>query len=258
MTERVARLRQASLDAAPWLTIERGRLLTEFYRQAPPLSAPLMRAGALAYILERRTLHIGAGELIVGERGPAPKSAPTYPEICCHTLEDFQVLHTREKIHYCVNSEARKVQEEEIIPFWQGHSMRDRIFAEMTPAWKDAYEAGIFTEFMEQRSPGHTVLGDVIYRKGLLDLQQEVDAALARLDFLNDPQAYPKEQQLKAMRIAAGAVMRFAERHADLAARMAAEEPDPRRRGELESHARGARPFQREGECRAPRARTSS
>src|SRR5579883_1460598 len=204
MTERVAALRQASLDAAPWLTIERGRLLTEFYRQAPPLSAPLMRAEALAYILERRTLYIGAGELIVGERGPAPKSAPTYPEICCHTLEDFHVLHTREKIKYCASPEARKVQEEEIIPFWQGRSMRDRIFAAMTPAWKDAYEAGIFTEFMEQRSPGHTVLGDVIYRKGLLELQQEVDAALAALDFLNDPQAYAKEQELKAMRTAAG------------------------------------------------------
>ena len=234
MTERVAALRQASLDAAPWLTIERGRLLTEFYRQAPPLSAPLMRAEALAYILERRTLYIGAGELIVGERGPAPKSAPTYPEICCHTLEDFHVLHTREKIKYCASPEARKVQEEEIIPFWQGRSMRDRIFAAMTPAWKDAYEAGIFTEFMEQRSPGHTVLGDVIYRKGLLELQQEVDAALAALDFLNDPQAYAKEQELKAMRTAAGAVMRFAERHADLAARMAAAESDPQRRAELE------------------------
>ena len=234
MTERVARLRQASLDAAPWLTIERGRLVTEFYRQAGPLSAPMLRAGMLAYILERRTIYIGPEELIVGERGPAPKSAPTYPEICCHSLEDFEILHTREKISFCVSGEARKVQEEEIIPFWKGHSMRDRIFAEMTPAWKDAYEAGIYTEFMEQRSPGHTVLGDVIYRKGLLDLQQEVETALAQLDFINDPQAYAKEQELKAMSAAAGAVMRFAERHADLAARMAAEEPDATRKAELE------------------------
>ena len=75
--------------------------------------------------------------------------------------------------------------------------MRDRMFAEMTPEWKDAYEAGIFTEFMEQRAPGHTVLGDMIYRKGLLDLKAEVDAALARLDFFNDPQAYDKEQELQ-------------------------------------------------------------
>ena len=67
--------------------------------------------------------------------------------------------------------------------------MRDRIFAEMEPAWKDAYEAGIFTEFMEQRAPGHTVLGDVIYRKGLLRPEgRGRGRRLAALDFLNDPQ----------------------------------------------------------------------
>ena len=190
MTERVARLRQASLNAAPWLSIERARLITDFYRQAPPLSAPLMRAGALLHVLEHCTLYIGPEELIVGERGPLPKSAPTYPEICCHTLEDFEILHTREKISYRVGEGAMRAQCDEIIPYWQGNSMRDRIFAEMTPAWKDAYDAGIYTEFMEQRSPGHTVLGDVIYRKGLLDLQQDVAASLAKLAFFNAPEAY--------------------------------------------------------------------
>ena len=60
----------------------------------------------------------------------------------------------------------------------------------MTAEWKDAYEAGIFTEFMEQRSPGHTVLDDKIYRKGMRTIINEIDAAIAGLDFLNDPQAY--------------------------------------------------------------------
>ena len=190
MTERVAQLRRASLDTKPWLSLERAALLTEFYRQAAPLSPPMLRAGSLQYILEHRTIYIGPEELIVGERGPRPKGTPTYPELCCHSLEDFQILHTREKIAYCVDEEARRVQQEEIIPYWQGHSMRDRMFAEMTPEWKDAYEAGIFTEFMEQRAPGHTVLGDIVYRKGLLDLKREVAESLARLDFFNDPLAY--------------------------------------------------------------------
>ena len=234
MTERVQRLRQASLDARPWVSLERARLMTEFYRQAGPLSPPMLRASALQYIYEHRTIYIGAEELIVGERGPSPKGTPTYPELCCHTLADFEILHTREKISYCVSEEARRIQAEEIIPYWSGHSMRDRMFAEMTPEWKNAYEAGVFTEFMEQRAPGHTVLGDVIYRKGLLDLQQEVAGAIARLDFLNDPQAYDKEQQLRAMSLAAAATIHFAERHAEKAEEMAAAESDPRRRAELE------------------------
>ncbi|MBZ5582374.1 MAG: glycyl radical protein [Acidobacteriia bacterium] len=234
MTERVAKLREYSLNTKPWLSIERARLLTEFYRQAPALSAPVLRASALAYVMEHRTIYIGPDELIVGERGTAPKGAPTYPELCCHSLEDFAVLDSREKISYSVDGEARRVQCEEVIPFWRGHSMRDRIFAEMTPAWKDAYEAGIYTEFMEQRSPGHTVLGDVIYRKGLLDLQNDIAESLARLDFFNDPQAFDKQQELKGMAIAAGAVIRFAERHAEAAEALAASEADPRRKAELE------------------------
>jgi len=233
MTERVAQLRQCSLDTKPWLSLERAELLTEFYLRAGPLSPPLLRAHALAYILERRTIYIGPGELIVGERGPRPKATPTYPELCCHTLEDFEVLNSREKISYGVSEPARRAQAEKIIPYWQGYSMRDRIFAEMEPAWKDAYEAGIYTEFMEQRAPGHTVLGDVIYRKGLLDLQADVAESLSRLDFLNDPRAYEKQQELKAMEVTAGAVIRFAGRHAELAERMAAAEASPRRQAEL-------------------------
>jgi len=234
MTERVARLRNCSLAARPWLTLERAALVTEFYREAGPLSPPMLRAGALAHVLEHRTIYIGADELIVGERGPRPKSAPTYPEICCHSLADFEVLNSREKISYCVTDEARRTQEEKIIPYWQGHSMRDRIFAEMEPAWKDAYEAGIYTEFMEQRSPGHTVLGDVVYHKGLLDLKREVAESLARLDFFDDPLAWDKQQELKAMDVAADAVIRFAERHAEMAEKMAAAESDAERRAELE------------------------
>jgi pyruvate formate-lyase/glycerol dehydratase family glycyl radical enzyme len=234
MTERVQRLRQASLDTRPSVSLERAKLLTEFYRHAGPLSPPMLRARALEYIYERNTIFIGPSELIVGERGPRPKATPTFPELCCHTVEDFEILHTREKISYCVDDEARRVQREEVIPFWQGHSMRDRMFAEMTPEWKNAYQAGVFTEFMEQRAPGHTVLGDVIYRKGLLDLQRDVADAIARLDYFNDPHAYDKEQELRAMSVAAGAVIRFAERHAEKAEQMAAAETDPHRKSELQ------------------------
>jgi formate C-acetyltransferase len=234
MTERVARLRAGSLETKPWLSLERAQLLTAFYRTCDAAqSVPVRRASSLAWLMERKTIYIGGEELIVGERGPAPKGTSTYPELCCHSMEDLAILHTRDKISYVVSDEARRIQAEEVIPYWKGGSMRDRIFAEMTPEWKDAYTAGIFTEFMEQRAPGHTVLGDVIYRKGLLELQADIDAALGRLDWNGDPRAWDKQQELKAMRIAAGAVMRFAERHADLALRLADAEPHAGRKAEL-------------------------
>ena len=233
MNVRVNRLRQATLEAIPRVSIERAAILTDFCREDKTASIPIRRARAFHYLMEHKEIYIGRDELIVGERGPAPKATPTFPELCCHSLEDFEILNSREKISYSVDEHARQVQRDQIIPYWNGRSMRDLIFAEVTPEWKDAYEAGMFTEFMEQRAPGHTVLGEVIYHKGLLDLKAEIDAALSRLDFINDPEASAKRNELRAMAIAADAVMRFAERHAEKAEDLAKAEVDPVRRAEL-------------------------
>ncbi len=234
MNERVARLRRESLETKPWLSIERAALITEYYRSACDVSVPVLRAQAFKHLMENKTIHIGQDELIVGERGPSPRGTSTYPELCCHTLEDFEILNSREKISYVVHDDAKAIQAERIIPYWQSRSMRDLIFREMPEGWRSAYEAGIFTEFMEQRAPGHTVLGDVIYRKGLLDLKAEIAARIRALDFVSDPSAYDRQEQLRGMSIAADAVIRFAERHAEKAREMAAEETDSRRRAELE------------------------
>ncbi len=234
MSERVARLRQQSLEAVPTLSTERAELLTEFYRQHTELmSAPLRRALAFQYLLEHKAIYIGEGELIVGEKGPAPKATPTYPELCCHSLEDLEILDSREKIPFKVSPEARRVYAETIIPFWRGKTMRELLFREMTDEWLAAYQAGVFTEFMEQRSPGHTVLDDKIYRRGLLEFKQEIQRRLAELDYHRDPEAYAKQEELKAMLICADALIRFAQRHAEKALELAQQEADPQRRAEL-------------------------
>ncbi|MCD6290390.1 MAG: pyruvate formate lyase family protein, partial [Anaerolineae bacterium] len=235
MTERVARLREQSLTAKPTLSTERAELLTAFYKQDLGLmSVPVQRALAFKYIMEHRTIYIGDGELIVGEKGPFPKAAPTYPELCAHSLEDLEILNSRDKISFAVSEEARRVYQETIIPFWRGKSIRDLLFQEMTEEWKNAYEAGIFTEFMEQRAPGHTVLDGKIYHKGFLDFKREIQESLDNLDYFNDPEAYEKQEELKAMLISADALIRFAERHAEKARELAAQERDPQRRKELE------------------------
>ncbi len=236
MTDRVRQLGQQSLDAEETLSGERARLLTDFYRAQGGRAAPIPVQLALAfqYLLAHKKVFIAEGELIVGEKGPAPKAAPTYPELCCHSLADLALLDTRPKIPFRVSPATRRLQAQKIIPFWQDSTMRERVFEAMTPEWKAAYEAGIFTEFMEQRAPGHTVLDDKIYRKGMLDFIAEVDASLARLDLLHDPDAASRQEELQAMRICAAALIAFAGRYARAARRMARQEPHPARRAELE------------------------
>jgi pyruvate formate-lyase/glycerol dehydratase family glycyl radical enzyme len=233
MTERVRKLRHESLEAIPYISTERAELITEFYENNRIHSAPITRALAFKYLLEKKKIWINSGELIVGERGPAPKATPTYPELCCHSLEDLEILHTREKIPFAVSPETRQVYQERIIPFWEGRSIRDLIFSEMTEEWIAAYEAGVFTEFMEQRAPGHTVADDKIYKKGFRKIRQKIRESLARLDWFGDPEAQAKAEQLRAMDIAAEAICIYARRHAAAARELASREPDPVRREEL-------------------------
>jgi len=222
MNARIRKLRQQSLDARPTISHERASLITDFYRENQgKFSAPVMRAKAFFYLCQHKTIYLGKDELIVGERGPRPKAVPTYPELTCHSIEDLQILNSRPKTHYDVDETCIRVYQEKIIPYWHNRSMRERIFQEMSSEWLDAYKAGIFTEFMEQRAPGHTVLDDKIYRKGMLDFKQDIRHSLASLDYQNDPRAYDKREQLKAMKIAGDAVILFASRHADLARQLA-------------------------------------
>jgi pyruvate formate-lyase/glycerol dehydratase family glycyl radical enzyme len=235
MSDRVARLRQQSLDAVPTLSPERAELITEFYAlDQGSLSPPLRRALAFKYLLDHKSICINEGELIVGEKGPTPKAAPTYPELCCHTLEDLDVLNSREKTPFSVSPETRQLYEDTIIPFWRGKSMRDLIFQQMTEEWKAAYESGVFTEFMEQRAPGHTVLDDKIYHRGFLDFERDIEQALQSLDYRQDPLAYTKQEELAAMLICADALIRFAQRYSTKALEWSEMEQDPHRRVELE------------------------
>ena len=233
-TDRVSRLRQESLEAPATLSPERARLLTEFCsREHRLVSTPVKRALAFRYILENKEIYFGPNELIVGERGPEPKASSTYPEVCCHTLDDLEALDSREKVSFAVSDETRKLHEDLIIPYWGGRTLRDLIFREMTPEWKAAYEAGVFTEFMEQRAPGHTVLDDKIYKKGFVDFIADIQDSLESLDFLHDPEAYAKQEELRAMEIAAEALILYANRHALKARELAEGEADPQRKKEL-------------------------
>jgi len=236
MTARTERLRRDSLDAVPSISSERARITTAFYREhLGRHSTPVMRALNFHAICDQKTLWMGDGELIVGERGPAPKAVPTFPELTCHSAEDLRILDTRPKTSYKVDPAVISEYERDVIPYWQGRSLREQMFEALPPEWHDAYAAGCFTEFMEQRAPGHTVGDGKLYRKGLLDFKADIDCAVALLDFERDNEAFDKREQLRAMSVACDAVMRFAERHAELAEAEAGRAADPQRRRELES-----------------------
>ena len=240
LSERIKKLREQSLNAVNRISAERALLITEFYKSgvAAAEPVPVQRALSFKYILEHKFICINEGELIVGERGPAPKATPTYPEICIHTLQDLQILNDRKKVSFKSDEQTREAYRDVIIPFWKGRSNRDRVFAALPQEWKDAYAAGIFTEFQEQRAPGHTALGIKMFRTGMLDLKERIAESIQSLDLANDPEAVDKRDELRAMDIVCDAIIMYAARHADKLEELAAQEADPKRKEELLEMAR--------------------
>lgn len=234
MNERIRRLREQSENTPPRLYLERADLETDVYlKYEGTVSVPELRALTLKHVMENKTLCINDGELIVGEKGDGPQSAPTFPELCCHTMEDMQVMNDRELISFKVSQADLKLQKEKIIPYWQNRSIRHKILESVTPKWKECYESGIFTEFMEQRGPGHTVGSENIFLKGFLERKADIQQAIEALDFIHDKEALQKKEQLSAMSICCDAIMILGRRYADYARELAAKESDETRRAEL-------------------------
>lgn len=239
INERIAKLREESVNSKVKISPERVKIITDFYKSgaAKGKSIPHQRAMAFKYLMERASLPIEEGQLIVGIRGTGPQEVPTYPEICTHSIEDLKILSSRENMPYLVDDETFKLYEEEIIPEWQDNTMRDLIFGSVSDEWIKAYEAGIWTEFMEQRAPGHTAGGERIFKTGLLDIREEIKKKIEEAK-PSDPSYYDKIEELKAMDIAAEAMLIYARRYKEKLEKMAEEEQNPERKKELLEMAR--------------------
>lgn len=241
INERIGRLRESSVGKEVEISSERAELITEFYNEkdVEKESVPVQRALAFKYLMENVSLTVEEGQLIVGIRGTGVKEVPTYPEVCCHEEEDLEVLDSREKNPYRVDEETREIYREKIIPFWKGKTIRDKIFEEMSDDWKEAYEAGIFTEFMEQRVPGHTSGGEKIFSTGLIDIKEKIEDKIENLR--SDGTGKERIEELKAMEIVADAMIKYAERYSDKLKRMAESESDAGREEELRKMSRVCR-----------------
>ncbi len=238
VNERIRRLREETVNSEVRVSFERAKLLTEFYKNndLSKYSIPVQRALAFKYLMEKVSLPLEEGQLIVGIRGTGIKEVPTYPEICVHSLNDLEILDKRENMPYRVDGETKRIYEREIIPFWNGKSIRDMIFKNLPSEWIDCYEAGIWTEFMEQRSPGHTAGGERVFKKGILDIKKQIKERMGNLPS-SDPEYNKKIEELKAMDIVCDAILIYAKRYAEKSEKLSREEVNEKRKEELKKMA---------------------
>ncbi|MDR2252563.1 MAG: hypothetical protein LBD97_01655 [Bifidobacteriaceae bacterium] len=234
-TPRTKRLRRLSETTPPAISLERALIETDVYAEHEgKLPAPVLRGLFFRELMSRRTIYLDDAELIVGEKGVGPQSAPTFPELCCHTLEDLENMAGREHVSFAVSEADRRIQAEVIIPFWQERATMAKMRQDLPVEWHRLFEAGMYTEFMAQRGPGHTVADGKIYRKGYLDFMADIDAQLAAIDYGTDMSAAARRAELTGMRLVCEGMVILGRRYATLARERAALTEDPIRRQELE------------------------
>lgn len=236
-TARVQRLREKLLDTIPEVCAERARYVTGTYRQHEADPPVLRRAKGLAHVLDKMTIYVGEGELIVGNQASRPRAAPIFPEYSCDWIEKEidEFAHRRADV-YLVRPEVKKELLEEILPYWRGKTLYDRVMAVLPEHVKKSQEIGVISGRGNITSgDGHIIVDySKLMKMGLGGVTAEADEMLNTLTPYDAIDAR-KRPFLEAVGIACRAAIRFAARYAEEAERQAAEERDPIRRAELKN-----------------------
>jgi formate C-acetyltransferase len=207
----------------PEVEAERACLVTESYKTTEALPMVLRRAKSLEHILDKMTLVIRDGEMIVGNLTAAPRSTQIFPEYSYKWLpREFDTLAKRTGDVFEISEEV-KAKLLSVFPYWDGRTVNELAAEYMYPETKVAMDKGVFTVgnyFFN--GVGHiSVDYEKVLKIGFNGIIREAETAMATAD-RNCPAFITKRNFLEAVIITAKAAIRWAGRFAELAERLAA------------------------------------
>lgn len=119
-------LKRELLEAPHWLCMERAKAYTDTYKETEGQHPSLRAAHALQRTFAMMSISINPAEMLVGNRSSKTIAPPIAPErgdftmIFKHRMPDLQAFG------YNISKEDRDVLFKEIIPYWQGKTVRDQ------------------------------------------------------------------------------------------------------------------------------------
>src|SRR4030042_4113156 len=123
VTKRVKQLYDDAVNVYPTICSERARYWTESWKETEGQPAVVRRAKALANVLQKMSIYILDGELIVGNVASKPRASVVNPEYTTTVL--FKEFKDKEKSPYTRKYDNHKITEEvkrelmeEIFPYW--------------------------------------------------------------------------------------------------------------------------------------------
>jgi len=233
-TGRTLRLRQVYMEQGPSICADRSVLVTDSYKKTEALPPAMRQAMAFDRVLSEVPLWIQDDELIVANIASRPRGAFLFPEYDDTWLEpELDTISTRSGDPWLLSDED-KARLKECLGYWPGRNFA-AIANALTPDEVRQAERNIFLDISmaKQGGIGH-IVPDIerVLSRGLNALIEQAQGHLENLD-LTDPDDYEKFHFLQSLIIADKAVIKWANRFANLAREKAEAEPDPRRRAEL-------------------------
>jgi len=231
LTSRLERLKQKIVYARPEVYAQRAHLVTEAYKAHANERPEIQKAWAMNEVFRQTTIQIDEDELIVGCKTPTALGSPLYPEFNVDWLEkEIDTLSQRYETAFDISESNKQTVKEEVIPFWKGRTVYDRILPNVPEQAMVAADAGALFHYYLNRSIGHFNPNyETIIKEGLQGLRHKVATALIGTGSSD----VAKKSFYEALLIVIDAVSAFARRYSDLAEKMAQDCSDPVRKSEL-------------------------
>ena len=229
----------------PQIDIERARYFTESMKRTEGQALILRWAKAMKCIAENITIYIDPRQLLVGRAGCAGRYGILYPELDGDFLDlAIKELPQRTESPFNIDAEDGRRVIEEIAPYWKGKTFHEDLAVALPEeTLRLTYHPEnlllsryIVNETASFRSSLQWVHDfEKVVKRGFGSIREEARQRLAALDPFSPVNNVEKRPFLEAIIIECDAIVIWARRHAELAARMAAAESDPQRRSELET-----------------------
>ena len=245
VTQRIEAIRQNYINGKPAISCERAKLWTESHKATEGLPVCIRRARAFYDCCDQLTVHIFDGELVVGAIGEHRRCGILTPEFSWLWVDrEMDTFSQRPQDPYEITAEQRAFLREEIFPYWRGKSLDEAFLSRLDEETK---RIGVDTGVLDSDSKWRQAVGeitpdyqDVLFKKGFGGLIREAEAHLLALNPA-DPADQEKREFYQSTLWTSKGIIRYANRYADEAARLADREADPVRAEELRQIARNCR-----------------
>ena len=245
LTPRIEAIRQNYVNAKPQISTQRARIWTESHKATEGKPVAIRRAQAFYDCCDRLEVHIFDGELVVGAIGEFRKCGILTPEFSWLWVDrEMDSFATRPQDPYLMTDEQRAFVRKEIFPYWKGKSLEEAFLARLP---EDTRKIGVDTGVLDNDSKWRQAVGeitpdyqDVLFKKGFGGILREAEAHIAALD-PTDPKDLEKKDFYESVLLTSKGIIRYANRYAEAADKMAATEKDPVRAAELRQIAANCR-----------------